>query len=111
MVAMRDGSTFWKCRRGYFELFEVLRARTMVAGRGLERTMENRKIMIGEPTARALRALLQARGSARHDQEHLEELRSELERAIVMEPHALSPTVVTMNAVVRVHDLQSDHAR
>jgi regulator of nucleoside diphosphate kinase len=56
-----------------------------------------------------LRGLLSARNGATHDQEHLEDLRVELERALVLDPGRLSPSVVTMHAAVRVRDLESGH--
>jgi regulator of nucleoside diphosphate kinase len=54
-----------------------------------------------------LRNLLRARHSAPHDQEHLHELRAELDRALVMDASEVSPTVVTLHATVRVRDLTS----
>jgi regulator of nucleoside diphosphate kinase len=71
--------------------------------------MNDRQIEISEPNARVLRGLLSARNGATHDQEHLEELRVELEHALVLEPSRLSPSVVTMHAAVRVRDLESGH--
>ena len=69
--------------------------------------MNDRQIEISEPNARVLRGLLSARNGATHDQEHLEDLRVELERALVLDPSRLSPSVVTMHAAVRVRDLES----
>jgi regulator of nucleoside diphosphate kinase len=54
-----------------------------------------------------LRSLLRTRNGATHDQEHLDDLRIELERALVLDPSELSPSVVTMHAAVRVRDLES----
>ena len=71
--------------------------------------MNDRQIEISEPNARVLRGLLSARNGATHDQEHLEDLRVELERALVLDPSRLSPSVVTMHAAVRVRDLESGH--
>jgi regulator of nucleoside diphosphate kinase len=71
--------------------------------------MNDRQIEISEPNARVLRGLLSARNGATHDQEHLEDLRVELERALVLDPGRLSPSVVTMHAAVRVRDLESGH--
>lgn len=71
--------------------------------------MNNRKIVISEPDARALRALLRSAQGGRHDQEHLEDLRAELEHALVLDADELCATVVDLNAVVRVRDLQSGH--
>ena len=69
--------------------------------------MTDRQIVISEPNARVLRSLLRARHSAQHDQEHLHELRAELDRALVMDASEVSPTVVTLHAAVRVRDLTS----
>jgi regulator of nucleoside diphosphate kinase len=70
-------------------------------------TMSERQIVISEPNARVLRSLLRARNGATHDQEHLDDLRFELEHALVLDPSQLSPSVVTMHAAVRVRDLES----
>ena len=69
--------------------------------------MSERQIVISEQNARVLRGLLRTRNGAAHDQEHLDDLRVELDRAIVLDPSELSPTVVTMYAAVRVRDLDS----
>ena len=69
--------------------------------------MSDRPIVISEPNARVLRGLLRARNGATHDQVHLADLRVELERALVLDPSELSPSVVTMHAAVRVRDLES----
>ena len=69
--------------------------------------MSDRQIVISEPNARVLRSLLRARNGTMHDQEHLDDLRFELERALVFDPSQLSPSVVTMHAAVRVRDLES----
>ena len=71
--------------------------------------MNDRQIEISEPNARVLRGLLRARNGATHDQEHLNDLRVELDRALVLDPSRLSPSVVTMHAAVRVRDLESGH--
>jgi regulator of nucleoside diphosphate kinase len=69
--------------------------------------MRERPIVISEPDARVLRGLLMSRATASHDQEHLEELRTELERAQVLEPGEISANVVTMHKLVRILDLSS----
>ena len=69
--------------------------------------MTDRQIVISEPNARVLRNLLRTRNAAPHDQEHLQELRAELDRALVMDASQMSPTVVTLRATVRVRDLDS----
>jgi regulator of nucleoside diphosphate kinase len=73
----------------------------------MEMMMSDRQIVISEQNARVLRGLLRTRNGAAHDQEHLADLRVELDRAIVLGPSELSPTVVTMYAAVRVRDLDS----
>jgi regulator of nucleoside diphosphate kinase len=73
----------------------------------MELMMSDRQIVISEPNARVLRGLLRTRNGATHDQEHLDDLRVELDRAIVLDASELSPTVVTMYAAVRVRDLDS----
>lgn len=69
--------------------------------------MRDNPIVISEPDARLLRGLLASRSAAARDQDHLEELRSELERAQVLEPDQISDDVVTMNKRVRVVDLSN----
>jgi regulator of nucleoside diphosphate kinase len=71
--------------------------------------MNDRQIEISEPNARVLRGLLRARNGATHDQEHLEDLRAELERALVVDPSRLSPNVVSLYATVQVRDLESGY--
>jgi len=69
--------------------------------------MSDRPIVISEQNARVLRGLLRTRNGAAHDQEHLDDLRVELDRALVLDPSQLAPNVVTMYALVRVRDLDS----
>ena len=59
--------------------------------------MRDHPIVISEPDARVLRGLLSARGARGHDQEHLEELSLELERAQVLKPEQVAADVVTMH--------------
>jgi regulator of nucleoside diphosphate kinase len=66
--------------------------------------MRDQPIVISEPDARVLRGLL-ARAANGHDQEHLEELSLELERAQVLEPAQVSADVVTMHKLLRILDL------
>jgi regulator of nucleoside diphosphate kinase len=73
----------------------------------MEPLMRDHPIVISEPDARVLRGLLSARSAASHDQEHLEELRLELERAQVLEPEQVSTEVVTMHKSLRILDLSS----
>jgi regulator of nucleoside diphosphate kinase len=65
-------------------------------------------IVVTEIDARRLRGLLGARsGTSFRDQEHLRELRSELERALVLEATDVPADVVTMHTRVRVLDLSN----
>jgi hypothetical protein len=48
--------------------------------------MRDRPIVIADATARMLRGLLAARAATRYDQEHLQELGVELDRALVLAP-------------------------
>ena len=73
--------------------------------------MSDRQIVISEPNARVLRGLLRTGAATPHDQEHLDDLRGELDRAIVLDPSELAPTVVTMYAAIRVRDLASGQAQ
>lgn len=81
-------------------------APTMIAN-PMETMMREQPIVISEPDARVLRGLLMARSAPSRDQEHLEELRLELERAQVVAPGQISPNVVTMHKLVRILDLSS----
>jgi regulator of nucleoside diphosphate kinase len=72
-----------------------------------ELEMRDRPIVIADSTARMLRGLLSARSAARHDQDHLQELEVELDRAVVLAPEQMPANVVTMHATVRVLDLES----
>ena len=68
--------------------------------------MRDQPIVISEPDARVLRGLL-ARAANGHDQEHLEELSQELERAQVLESAQVAADVVTMHKPLRVVDLSN----
>lgn len=70
--------------------------------------MRDLPIVISEPDARVLRGLLAARSDASHDQEHLEELAAELERAQVLDPEQVSTNIVTMHKVLRILDLSNN---
>ena len=67
--------------------------------------MRDQPIVISEPDARVLRGLLTARADKAHDQEHLEELSEELERAQVLQPEQVAADVVTMHKALRILDL------
>ena len=68
--------------------------------------MSDRQIVISEPDAQVLRNLLSARHAVPHDQEHLHDLSAELDRALVVAPNQLAPSVVRLNVPVRVRDLE-----
>lgn len=68
--------------------------------------MRDQPIVISEPDARVLRGLL-ARAARGHDQEHLEELSLELERAQVLQPEQVAADIVTMHKQVRIVDLSN----
>ena|SRR3569833_3840382 len=67
--------------------------------------MRDHPILITELDAAKLRGLLAAFATVHRDQRHLEELASELERAVVVDLDDLPRNVVTMHARVRVADL------
>ncbi|WP_161828976.1 GreA/GreB family elongation factor [Steroidobacter agaridevorans] len=69
--------------------------------------MRDHPIVISEPDARVLRGLLSARATVGHDQEHLEELSLELERAQVLKPEQVAADVVTMHKPLRILDLSN----
>lgn len=69
--------------------------------------MRDHPIVISEPDARVLRGLLAARAARGHDQDHLEELSMELERAQVLQPEQVAADVVTMHKLVSILDLSN----
>jgi len=69
--------------------------------------MRDHPIVISEPDARVLRGLLSARAAQGHDQDHLEELSQELERAQVLQPEQVDADVVTMHRPLRILDLSN----
>ncbi len=70
--------------------------------------MREHPIVVTELDARRLRSLLGARSEASfRDQEHLRELKSELERALVLDGADVPADVVTMHTRVRVLDLSN----
>lgn len=74
--------------------------------------MREHPIVVTEFDARRLRGLLGAHGEASlRDQEHLQELKSELERALVMDATDVPADVITMHTRVRVFDLSSGEHR
>jgi regulator of nucleoside diphosphate kinase len=70
--------------------------------------MRNHPIFITELDAAKLRGLLAAFATVQRDQEHLEELTLEIERASVIDPADMPRDVVTMHTRVVVVDLVSD---
>ena len=77
-----------------------------------KRTPPQRHIVVAEADARRLRGLLAARReSTAHDEAHLQELESELERAIVVSREAVPAQVVSMDSAVSVLDLASGQRR
>jgi regulator of nucleoside diphosphate kinase len=77
-----------------------------------KRTHPRRHIVVADADARRLRGLLAARReSTPHDEAHLQELESELERAIVVARDAVPAKVVAMDSAVSVRDLASGQRR
>ena len=71
--------------------------------------MRDSPIIISDDDILRLRGLLGAvHGAAALDHAHLGELRTELERAIVLPLHEVPEGVVTMGATVQVRDLLND---
>jgi regulator of nucleoside diphosphate kinase len=74
--------------------------------------LRHRFIVVAEADARRLRGLLAARrASDAHDGEHLRQLESELERAVLVAADTVPAEVVTMGSVVSVLDLESGQRR
>ena len=73
--------------------------------------MRDRSIVITNSDARRLRELLAARARTGRDQDHLEELAAELERALIAEPNEVPADVITIDTRVRVLDLVSGERR
>jgi regulator of nucleoside diphosphate kinase len=73
--------------------------------------MRDRHIVITKSDAASLRGLLAARMRTAHDQDHLEDLGAELERALVAERDDVPRDVVTMHTRVHVLDLKSRERR
>jgi regulator of nucleoside diphosphate kinase len=73
----------------------------------MTRTLQ-RAIVVTDADALRLRGLLAARrASTAHDEEHLQLLESELERAVLVAREAVPPGVVAMHCDVQVLDLVS----
>lgn len=69
--------------------------------------MRERPIVVTESDERRLRGLLGGQSAASlRDQAHLQELSSELERALIVQAEQVPPEVITMHSRVRVLDLE-----
>lgn len=73
--------------------------------------MRERPIIIAESDVRRLRNLLAVSDASVRDQEHLQQLHAELERALVIGTDDVPMDVVTMNSRVCVYDLANDQRR
>lgn len=70
--------------------------------------MNEKTIQITEFDLERLRKLLlDAQATEYRKSEYLEKLKRELDRAQIVEPHAVPPTVVTMNSTVELLDLDT----
>jgi regulator of nucleoside diphosphate kinase len=76
-----------------------------------ETTVRDRPIVITKSDAAKIRQLLAARARAEHDQDHLHELATELERALIADVGEAPQGVVTMHTSVQVVDLVSGQRR
>ncbi len=68
-------------------------------------------IVIADRDLRRLDDLLGAGGAARRDASHLQELRAELDRAIIVSPEEMPAGVITMDSTVMVEDLTTGMRR
>ena len=73
--------------------------------------MRNRQVVVTRRDAARLRALVESYARSARDDEHLDELALEIERAVVLEPDTVPPGVVTMHARVGVLDLATAERR
>jgi len=73
--------------------------------------MRNRPIVISRTDAARLRELLAKRARAARDQDHLEELAEELERARIAESNEVPVDVITIHTRIQVLDLISGERR
>ena len=69
--------------------------------------MRERAINITEEDMQSLRKLLQAMDSSHRDREYLEDLESELDRAVLVSAKDVPSDTVTMHSRIRVKDLDS----
>lgn len=68
-------------------------------------------IVIADRDLRRLDGLLGASVAARRDASHLQELRAELDRAIIVSPEEIPAGVITMDSTVMVEDLTTGMRR
>ena len=73
--------------------------------------MRDRPIVITESDAAKLRGILAAQAGLERDRDHLDGLRDELERALVLEPERVPRDVITMHTRVQMLDLKSGERR
>lgn len=74
--------------------------------------MRKRPIIVTEADVRRLRRLLSAQSEASfRDQAHLQELRAELERALILQAQEVPAQIITMHSQVRVLDLERGRPR
>ena len=73
--------------------------------------MRNRPIVITRTDAARLRELLATRARVARDQDHLEELAEELERASIAESSEVPADVITIHTRIRVLDLVTGERR
>ena len=73
--------------------------------------MRNQPIVIGEDQMSRLQAVLGPRDHGGRDRHHMQELREELERAVVLSSEDLPADVVTVGTRVRVRDVKSGERR
>jgi regulator of nucleoside diphosphate kinase len=73
--------------------------------------VRDRSIVITQSDAVRLRGLLAARATADRDQDHLEELAAELERALIAGPYEVPRDVITMHTRVHILDLVTGERR
>jgi regulator of nucleoside diphosphate kinase len=76
-----------------------------------EAAMQNHPILIGRTDAARLRELIAAQAQVVRNQDHLQELAAELERARIAEPDDVPADVVTIYTRVRVLDMVSGKRR
>lgn len=69
--------------------------------------MDGKNIFITEPDFERLQRLISSESFRHRDVRHLDDLKSELERAVVVESSKIPHDVVTMNSQVRVKDLDT----